>query len=160
MQRLEQIWELITLFFGSLLRMFERGVTALFGSSNARYVKRMQGRVDAINALEPKFEAMSDEQLKEQTQRFRERLEAGESTDDILVEAFAACREGGKRFLGMRHYDVQLIGGMVLHSGSVAEMVTGEGKTLVATLPAYLNAISGRGVHVVTVNDYLARRDM
>ncbi len=160
MQQLERIWELLTLFFGSLLRMFERGVTSLFGSSNARYVKRLQGRVEAINALEPKFEAMTDEQLKQQTQRFRERLEAGETTDDIMLEAFAACRESGKRFLGMRHYDVQMIGGMVLHSGAVAEMVTGEGKTLVATLPAYLNAISGKGVHVVTVNDYLARRDM
>ena len=148
------------MFFGSLLRLFERGVTSLFGSSNARFVKRLQNRVDAINGLEPKFSAMTDEQLKEQTVRFRERLEAGETEDDILLEAFAACRESGKRFLGMRHYDVQLIGGMVLHSGAVAEMVTGEGKTLVATLPAYLNAISNKGVHVVTVNDYLARRDM
>jgi len=98
--------------------------------------------------------------LRAQTVKFRERLKAGETLDDILIEAFAVCREGGRRFLGMRHYDVQLIGGMVLHSGSIAEMVTGEGKTLVATLPAYLNALSGQGVHVVTVNDYLARRDM
>ena len=148
------------MFFGSLLRLFERGVTSLFGSSNARFVKRMQGQVDAINALESKFEAMSNEQLAEQTQRFRERLEAGETPNDIMIEAFAVCREGGKRFLDMRHYDVQLIGGMVLHSGAVAEMVTGEGKTLVATLPAYLNAIANKGVHVITVNDYLARRDM
>lgn len=160
MQQLERIWEVLSLFFGSLLRMFERGVTSIFGSSNARYVKRLQGRVDAINALEPKFEAMSDEELKQQTQRFRERLEAGETTDDIMIEAFAVCREGGKRYLDMRHYDVQMVGGMVLHSGAVAEMVTGEGKTLVATLPAYLNAISNKGVHVITVNDYLARRDM
>ncbi len=160
MQQLERIWEFVSLFFGGLMRMFERGVTALFGSSNARYVKRLQGKVDAISSLEPKFEAMTDEELKAQTQRFRDRLEAGETPDDIMIEAFAACREAGKRFLGMRHYDVQMIGGMVLHSGAVAEMVTGEGKTLVATLPAYLNALSGRGVHVVTVNDYLARRDM
>ncbi|MGI9517448.1 MAG: DEAD/DEAH box helicase, partial [Pirellulaceae bacterium] len=160
MPQLERIWEFVSLFFGGLMRMFERGVTSLFGSSNARYVKRLQGKVDAISSLEPKFEAMSNEELKAQTQRFRDRLEAGETTDDIMIEAFAACREAGKRFLGMRHYDVQMIGGMVLHSGAVAEMVTGEGKTLVATLPAYLNALSGRGVHVVTVNDYLARRDM
>src|SRR6185312_11925649 len=91
--------------------------------------------------------------------KFRERLKAGETLDDILVEAFAVCREGGRRFLGMQHYDVQLIGGMVLHSGAIAEMKTGEGKTLVATLPAYLNALPGRGVHLVTVNDYLAKRD-
>ena len=103
---------------------------------------------------------MSDEELQEQTAKFRERLAAGETLDDILVEAFAVCREAGRRFLGMRHYDVQLIGGMVLHSGAIAEMVTGEGKTLVATLAAYLNALEGKGVHVVTVNDYLARRDM
>ena len=110
--------------------------------------------------LESTYEAMSDEQLPEQTERFKQRLRNGETTDDLLTEAFAVCREGGKRFLNMRHYDVQLIGGMVLHSGAVAEMVTGEGKTLVATLPAYLNALVGKGVHVVTVNDYLARRDM
>merc|ERR1711964_470221 len=95
-----------------------------------------------------------------QSVRFRERLSSGETLDDILIDAFAVCREAGRRFLAMRHYDVQLVGGMVLHSGSIAEMVTGEGKTLVATLPAYLNALEGKGVHVVTVNDYLARRDM
>ncbi len=160
MERLERIWEFVTLFFGSLLRMFERGVTSLFGSSNARYIKKLQSRVDAISALESKFEAMSDDELKKQTAIFKDRLEAGETLDDILIEAFAVCREAGKRYLNMRHYDVQLIGGMVLHRGAVAEMVTGEGKTLVATLPAYLNALSGYGVHVVTVNDYLARRDM
>ena len=103
---------------------------------------------------------MSDEELRAQTAEFRRRLAAGETLDDILVEAFAVCREGGRRFLGMRHYDVQLLGGIVLHSGNIAEMITGEGKTLVATLPAYLNALEGKGVHVVTVNDYLARRDM
>ena len=160
METLERIWELIGQFFGGLLGGFERTITSLFGSSNARTVKRLQTHVDAINALEPKYKAMSDDELKQQTVFFRERLAKGETLDDILVEAFAVCRESGRRHLGMRHYDVQLIGGMVLHSGAVAEMVTGEGKTLVATLPAYLNAISQKGVHVITVNDYLARRDM
>ena len=157
---LERAWEVTADFCGGLMRGFERTITSLFGSSNARYIKRLQGRVDAINALEPTYEAMTEEQLREQTKNFQQRLLDGETTDDILTEAFAVCREGGKRFLQMRHYDVQLIGGMVLHSGSVAEMVTGEGKTLVATLPTYLNALVGKGVHVITVNDYLARRDM
>ena len=103
---------------------------------------------------------MTDDELRDQTAEFRRRLAAGETLDDMLVEAFAVCREGGRRFIGLRHYDVQLIGGMILHEGNIAEMVTGEGKTLVATLPAYLNALEGKGVHVVTVNDYLARRDM
>jgi len=138
----------------------KRTITNLFGSSNARTVKKFQSRVDAITALEATYEKMSDEELRGQTALFRQRLEDGETTDDLLTEAFAVCREGGKRFLTMRHYDVQLIGGMVLHGGAVAEMVTGEGKTLVATLPAYLNALEARGVHVITVNDYLARRDM
>ncbi|MEM9412908.1 MAG: preprotein translocase subunit SecA, partial [Planctomycetota bacterium] len=135
-------------------------MTNLFGSSNARYVKKLQSKVEAINSLESRYESMTDDQLREQTESFKERIRNGETTDDILIEAFAVCREGGKRFLGMRHYDVQMIGGMVLHSGAVAEMVTGEGKTLVATLPTYLNALEDKGVHVVTVNDYLARRDM
>jgi preprotein translocase subunit SecA len=160
MEFLEQLWEVIGNFFTALSGMVERAITSLFGSSNARYIKKLQPKIDAINALEPKFQAMSDGDLKQQTTLFRERLDQGESLDDILEEAFALCREAGRRFLGMRHYDVQLIGGMVLHSGSIAEMITGEGKTLVATLPAYLNALGGRGVHVVTVNDYLARRDM
>lgn len=160
MEKLEKIWELISGFFTGLIRGFERTITSIFGSSNARYVKKLQEKVDIINELEPKYEAMTDEELRQQTVLFRERLQNGETLDDILVEAFAVCREGGKRFLQMRHYDVQLIGGMVLHSGAIAEMVTGEGKTLVATLPTYLNAIEGKGVHVVTVNDYLARRDM
>jgi len=160
MDLLERTWESFGQFFGGLLSGFERGVTAMFGTSNARLVRKMAGRVEAINELEPRYQAMSDAELKEQTVKFRQRLKAGESLDDILVEAFAVCREGGRRFLGLRHYDVQMIGGMVLHSGAIAEMVTGEGKTLVATLPAYLNAIEGKGVHVVTVNDYLARRDM
>ena len=120
----------------------------------------MHPKVQAINALEEKYQAYSDEQLTEQTAEFKQRLEAGETVDDLMVEAFALCREAGRRFLGMRHYDVQLIGGMILHEGNIAEMVTGEGKTLVATLPAYLNALEGKGVHVITVNDYLARRDM
>ena len=160
MEALERAWELTGLFFGGILRGFERTITSVFGSSNARYVKRLHPRVEAINELEPKYQAMSDVELREQTTRFRERLRAGETLDDLLVEAFAVCREGGRRFLNMRHYDVQLIGGSVLHRGSIAEMVTGEGKTLVATLAAYLNALEGKGVHVVTVNDYLARRDM
>ena len=160
MEILERIWELIGLFFGGLTRGVERSVTAVFGSSNARYVRRLQTRVEAINNLEPHFQAMSDDELRGQTTKFRERLAAGETVDDLLTEAFAACREAGRRYLSMRHYDVQLIGGMVLHSGTIAEMVTGEGKTLVATLAAYLNALEGKGVHVVTVNDYLARRDM
>ena len=160
MELLEKIWEFLGVIFGGVIRVFERGVTSIFGSSNARFVKRLQPNVDAINALESKCQKMSGDELREQTAQFRKRLRAGETLDDILVEAFAVCREGGRRYLSMRHYDVQLMGGMVLHSGAIAEMVTGEGKTLVATLPAYLNAIPGKGVHVVTVNDYLARRDM
>ncbi|MBR5626678.1 MAG: preprotein translocase subunit SecA, partial [Thermoguttaceae bacterium] len=146
--------------FSSMSRWIENKITSPFGSSNARLLKKLQPKVDAINALEPKYQAMSDDELKEQTAIFRKRLAAGETLDDILVEAFAVCREASRRILGLRHYDVQLIGGMVLHRGNIAEMMTGEGKTLVATLPAYLNALEGKGVHVVTVNDYLARRDM
>ncbi|MEZ6087211.1 MAG: preprotein translocase subunit SecA [Pirellulaceae bacterium] len=157
---LERIWELLGVIFGGLLSSVERGATAVFGSQNARQLKKMSSRVERINALEATYKAMNDEALREQTQLFRNRLRDGESLDDILEEAFAVCREGGRRWLNMRHYDVQLIGGMVLHSGAIAEMVTGEGKTLVATLPCYLNALEGKGVHVITVNDYLARRDM
>jgi preprotein translocase subunit SecA len=160
MELLERAWDGVGNFVGGLMHGFERSVTSVFGTSNARYVRKLQTKVEAINALEPRYQALSDAELREQTVKFRERLKAGETLDDILVEAFAVCREGGRRFLGMRHYDVQMIGGMVLHSGAIAEMVTGEGKTLVATLPAYLNALEGKGVHVVTVNDYLARRDM
>jgi preprotein translocase subunit SecA len=160
MEVLERIWELISSFFAWIATSIERSITALFGSSNARHVKKLQPKVLAINALESKYQALSDEALRAQTDEFRRRLKEGETLDDILIEAFAVCREGGRRFLGMRHYDVQLVGGMVLHEGCIAEMVTGEGKTLVATLPAYLNALEGKGVHVVTVNDYLARRDM
>ncbi|MBM3998223.1 MAG: preprotein translocase subunit SecA [Planctomycetes bacterium] len=160
MDLLERIWDGISAFFLGLTRGIERSVTAVFGSANARQIRKLQSKVAAIGQLEPRFQAMSDVELCDQTRRFRERLANGETLDDLLVEAFAACREAGRRFLGMRHYDVQLIGGMVLHGGNIAEMVTGEGKTLVATLPAYLNALAGKGVHVVTVNDYLARRDM
>ncbi|MAT72797.1 MAG: preprotein translocase subunit SecA [Planctomycetaceae bacterium] len=160
MEVLERIWEILAGIGNGILGRFERGITALFGSANARYLKKLQPKVDAINALAPKYEGMSDDELREQTDIFRRRLDAGESLDDILVEAFAVARESGRRFLNMRHYDVQLVGGMILHSGAIAEMVTGEGKTLVATLPAYLNALTGKGVHIITVNDYLARRDM
>ena len=131
----------------------------IFGSRNERLVKRMRKAVAQINALEAEYEALSDEELQAKTAQFRERLESGESLDDLLPEAFATVREAGKRVLNMRHYDVQLIGGMVLHQGKIAEMRTGEGKTLVATLAAYLNALPAKGVHVVTVNDYLAQRD-
>jgi len=131
----------------------------IFGSKNDRELKRMGRVVNQINALEPEFEKLSAEQLKEKTAEFRQRLEQGETLDQVLPDAFAACREASKRVMGMRHFDVQLIGGMTLHDGKVAEMRTGEGKTLVATLAVYLNAIAGKGVHVVTVNDYLASRD-
>ncbi|PWR24755.1 preprotein translocase subunit SecA [Zavarzinia aquatilis] len=131
----------------------------LFGSANDRTVKQLRSRVAAINALEAQISALSDADLKAQTDKFKARLAAGETTDDLLVEAFATVREAAKRTLGQRHFDVQLIGGMVLHSGKIAEMRTGEGKTLVATLAAYLNALEGKGVHVITVNDYLAKRD-
>ncbi|OFW02209.1 MAG: preprotein translocase subunit SecA [Acidobacteria bacterium RIFCSPLOWO2_02_FULL_68_18] len=131
----------------------------VIGTQNERELKRLAPRVTAIGALEPQVRALSDQQLREKTTEFRTRAANGESADDLLVEAFAVVREAGRRVLNMRHFDVQLIGGMVLHSGRIAEMKTGEGKTLVATLPAYLNALAGKGVHVVTVNDYLARRD-
>jgi preprotein translocase subunit SecA len=160
MDLLEQIWDTITNSLGSFGQAIERTITSLFGSSNARYVRKLQQRVAAINALEEQFKALTNEQLAAKTVEFRARLAKGETLDELLHEAFAACRESGRRFLGMRHYDVQMIGGMILHSGCIAEMVTGEGKTLVATLPAYLNALEGQGCHVVTVNDYLARRDM
>ena len=131
----------------------------LFGSSNERKVKTLTARVAKINAYEPEYAALSDEALKGKTAEFKARLEKGETLDDILHEAFAAVREASKRVLGMRHFDVQMVGGMVLHFSGIAEMRTGEGKTLVATLPTYLNALEGKGVHVITVNDYLARRD-
>src|SRR5471030_2398717 len=132
---------------------------SLFGSANDRVVKGFDRTVAKINALEAEFAALSDEELRGKTATFRARLEKGETLDELLPEAFATVREGAKRALGQRHFDVQLKGGMVLHSGKIAEMKTGEGKTLVATLPVYLNALEGKGVHVVTVNDYLAKRD-
>ena len=138
--------------FGALARR-------LFGSANDRYIKSLEPLVEQINELEPELEKLSDEALRARTAEFRQRLADGAELDDLLVEAFATVREAAKRTLGQRHFDVQLIGGIVLHRGKIAEMKTGEGKTLVATLPVYLNALAGKGVHVVTVNDYLARRD-
>ncbi|HXC56073.1 MAG TPA: preprotein translocase subunit SecA, partial [Rhizomicrobium sp.] len=131
----------------------------LFGSSNDRKIKQFRSRVAEINALEPQYVKMTDDQLRAMTPAFKARLAAGETLEDLLPEAFAVVREAAKRTLGQRHFDVQLIGGMVLHEGDIAEMKTGEGKTLVATLAVYLNALAAKGVHVVTVNDYLARRD-
>ena len=134
-------------------------LTGLFGSRNERLLKQLGGLVKKINALEPQMQALSDDALKAKTQEFRDRVAKGETLDKLLPEAFAVCREASVRVFGMRHFDVQLIGGMVLHTGKIAEMRTGEGKTLTATLAVYLNALEGKGVHVVTVNDYLARRD-
>jgi preprotein translocase subunit SecA len=131
----------------------------IFGTQNDRLLKQLRRQVNQINALEPQMQALSDAELRAKTDDYRARVQAGASLDSLLIEAFAVVREAGVRVFGMRHFDVQLIGGMVLHSGKIAEMRTGEGKTLMATLPVYLNALSGRGVHVVTVNDYLARRD-
>ncbi|TFW18454.1 preprotein translocase subunit SecA [Massilia arenosa] len=134
-------------------------LTKIFGSRNQRLIKQYRKTVAAINALEPQMEQLSDAELQAKTPEFKARIEKGETLDDLLVEAFAVCREAAKRVLKMRHFDVQMIGGMVLHYGKIAEMGTGEGKTLMATLPTYLNALAGKGVHVITVNDYLAQRD-
>ena len=131
----------------------------IFGSVNERKVRQLKGAVQRINALEPNYEALSDDALRNKTSEYRHRLARGAKIDDILPEAFATVREAAKRTLGMRHFDVQMMGGMILHSGKISEMRTGEGKTLVATLPVYLNALESRGVHVITVNDYLAKRD-
>ena len=139
--------------------MIQAVLRQVFGTKHEREMKSIRPVIDKINSLEPSIKVLSDEQLKAKTIEFKERLKNGETVDQILPEAFAVCREASSRVLGMRHYDVQLIGGYILNRGSVAEMRTGEGKTLVATLPVYLNALTGRGVHVVTVNDYLARRD-
>ncbi len=139
--------------------MFNAILTRIFGSRNERLVRQLQKRVLQINAMEPEFQALDADALKGKTAEFRRRLEQGATLDSLLPEAFAAVREAARRSLGLRHYDVQLIGGMVLHSGKISEMRTGEGKTLVATLPVYLNALEGKGVHLITVNDYLARRD-
>ena len=131
----------------------------IFGTKHERDVKRLMPVVTAINALEASLESLDLAALRARSDEFKKRLEDGEPIDDVLPEAFAVCREAARRTVGMRHFDVQLIGGMVLHAGKIAEMATGEGKTLVATLPAYLNGLTGRGVHIVTVNDYLAKRD-
>ncbi len=139
--------------------MFVRLLNILFGSKNERELKRLKPQVDRANAFEASLQPLDDQGLAEKTETFKKRLEAGETLDDLLPEAFAVCREMSKRKLGMRHFDVQLLGGMVLHQGRIAEMRTGEGKTLVATLPIYLNALEGKGAHLVTVNDYLAKRD-
>ncbi len=145
--------------FQSVSSMINSLLTRVFGSRNERQLRQLQRIVAKINALEPEMEQLSDAQLQAKTPELRGRIASGETLDKVLPEAFAVCREASRRVLGMRHYDVQLIGGMVLHLGKIAEMRTGEGKTLVATLPVYLNALEGKGVHVVTVNDYLARRD-
>ncbi len=139
--------------------MLSKIIKSVFGSRNDRIIKKLKQRVSRINQFEPDLQALDDAQLKQKTQEFRQRFDAGETLEQLLDEAFAVCREAAVRALGMRHYDVQLVGGMILHDNQITEMRTGEGKTLVATLPAYLNAISGRGVHIVTVNDYLAERD-
>src|SRR5881628_1661911 len=139
--------------------MLDTLVKKCVGSRNDREIKKIQPLVAKINDLEPRLSSLTDEQLKAQTAEFKQRFENGESLEDLLPDVFAVVRETGKRTLNMRHFDVQLIGGVVLHQGRISEMKTGEGKTLVATLPAYLNALEGKGVHVVTVNDYLARRD-
>src|SRR5271163_2387202 len=131
----------------------------IFGTANDRRLRTYRPRVAAINALEADVQNLSDEALKARTEEFKKQLADGKTLDDILVPAFATVREAARRTLGQRHFDVQLVGGMVLHEGAIAEMRTGEGKTLVATLACYLNAVAGKGVHVITVNDYLARRD-
>src|SRR6188508_120438 len=131
----------------------------VIGTQNERDLKKLRPIVAEINVKEPDVQKLTDVQLREKTEEFRHRLAAGETLDDLVPEAFAVVREAGRRVLNMRHFDVQLIGGLSLHRGTISEMKTGEGKTLVATLPAYLNALSGKGVHVVTVNDYLAKRD-
>jgi preprotein translocase subunit SecA len=141
------------------LKLPQKLVRSVFGSRNDRFLKKLGKKIGAINVLEDELAKLSDDQLALKTTEFRERLAGGETVDDLLPEAFAVVREAGKRVLGMRHFDVQMLGGMVLHQGKIAEMRTGEGKTLVATLPVYLNALTGAGVHVVTVNDYLAKRD-
>src|SRR6186997_46616 len=139
--------------------MLDTLLAKVVGTQNDRELKRLRPIVAEVNAFEPAIKALSDEQLRAKTAEFRQRLANGETLEDLLPEAFAVVREAGRRVLNMRHFDVQLIGGAVLHKGRIAEMKTGEGKTLVATLPAYLNALEGKEIHVVTVNDYLARRD-
>ena len=137
-----------------MIKLFSR-----LGDSNDKELRRLQPLIDRVNELEADFERLSDEELRAKTGEFRARLKDGAALDELLPEAFAAVREAAKRTLGQRHYDVQLLGGIVLHQGKISEMKTGEGKTLVATLPLYLNALAGKGCHLATVNDYLARRD-
>ena len=139
--------------------MIKAVINKVFGTKSERDLKKIQHFVDGANKIAPQIEALSDDALKAKTQEFKNRLAGGETLDDILSEAFAVAREAARRVIGLRPYDVQLLGGIVLHQGKIAEMGTGEGKTLVAVLPSYLNALTGKGVHVVTVNDYLARRD-
>src|SRR5882757_226506 len=139
--------------------MIDPILAKIFGTKTEREIKALQPTIAKINELEPQLKQLTDIDLAAKTIEFKEKLSQGATLDDILVEAFAVCREGGRRVLNMRHFDVQLIGGIVLHHGKIAEMKTGEGKTLVATLPSYLNALESKGVHVVTVNDYLAKRD-
>src|ERR1700678_1114440 len=139
--------------------MLDATLAKIFGTRNEREIKRLRPLVAAINDLEPALQQLSDAELAQKTVEFKQRIANGEPLDDLLMESFAVCREAGRRILNMRHFDVQLIGGIVLHRGRIAEMRTGEGKTLVATLPSYLNALEGKGVHVGTVNDYLAKRD-
>ena len=134
-------------------------IKKIVGSKNERELKRIRPIIERINAQESHVRPLADEQLRAKTSKFKERIEQGESLEEILPEAFAVVREAARRTLGERHYDVQLIGGIVLHEGKISEMATGEGKTLVATIPAYLNGLKGEGVHIVTVNDYLAKRD-
>src|SRR3954469_10752245 len=159
MELLSEIWDKTTDSLTAVSEKISDGLIRVFGNSNERQIRRMRPVVARINELEPAMEALSDESLRGKTEEFRRRLADGETLDAPPPEPCAACREGGRRYLKMRHYDVQLMGGMVLHGGNIAEMVTGEGKTLVAPLAAYLNALEGKGVHIVTVNDYLARRD-
>ena len=139
--------------------MIDAVLAKVFGTKNEREIKSLQPTIAAIGDLEPHLKTLSDIDLAAKTIEFKEKIAQGATLDDLLIEAFAVVREAGRRVLRMRHFDVQLIGGIVLHHGKVAEMKTGEGKTLVATLPSYLNALEGKGVHVVTVNDYLAHRD-
>ncbi len=139
--------------------MLDTVLKKIFGTKHERDVKRARPVVDEIGALEPGLQTLDDTALRAKTDELKKRLSDGAEVDDVLPEAFAVCREAARRTIGLRHFDVQLIGGMVLHRGAIAEMATGEGKTLVATLPTYLNALTGRGVHIVTVNDYLAKRD-
>src|SRR5262245_33432240 len=168
------VWEKIGDGFSAFGEWVSRSLTRLMGSSNERYVRKLgyvrnRGTGEhavtpgsflaQINELEPKMQALSDDELRQTAAKLKEKLAQGATLDDLLPEAFAACREAGWRTKKMRHFDVQMLGGIVLHRGNISEMVTGEGKTLVATLPAYLNALTKKGVHVVTVNDYLARRD-